>query len=64
MLHEKLVASTKQKKVVCTSHHLLSVLEQAFGVSVTRLSKDKALKKLVEKGSLQVLDNGGVWNVS
>lgn len=62
LLREKLNNNIKQKKRVCTSHHVLPVFEQAFGLSARKLSEDKVFKKLVKKGGLQALDDGGSWN--
>lgn len=61
LLQKKLEANVQQKKTVCTSHHLLRVFEQVFGVSAVRLSKDVGFKKLVKRYGLEAMEKGVVW---
>lgn len=49
----------EKKKAVCTSHHLSPIVEIAFGVRATDLSKDNTLKSLVKNKRLHALDGGG-----
>ncbi|KAF2125240.1 hypothetical protein P153DRAFT_369942 [Dothidotthia symphoricarpi CBS 119687] len=46
---------------ICAAHDLAPIFERAFRVNTKDLSKNKVFSKMVQKGGLGALDNGGVW---
>jgi hypothetical protein len=49
-----------KQKADCASHYFLSCLEQVFGASAARFSKNAELKKLVKRYGLEAREKGAL----